>query len=91
MFTDHELDFLASYAEEHGLAAPDRLGDAVRVVAHLGGYRARKHDPDPGHQVMWHGQTRLGTAAMAHRIGFKLGRRYALRDESKAVVMHNLS
>ena len=25
MFTGHELDFLASYADEHGLSAPDRL------------------------------------------------------------------
>ena len=25
MFTGHELDFLTSYAEEHGLLAPDRL------------------------------------------------------------------
>ena len=91
MFTGHELDFLASYADEHGLSAPDRLGDAVRLVAHLGGYRARKHDPDPGRQVMWHGQTRLGSAAMGHRIGFKAGRKHALREEGNAVSMHNLS
>ncbi len=91
MFTGHELDFLASYADEHGLSAPDRLGDAVRLVAHLGGHRARKHDPDPGHQVMWHGRTRLGSAAMGHRIGFKAGRRHALREDGNAVVMHDLS
>ena len=82
MFTDNELDFLRSYAEEHGLPAPDRLGDAVNLVAHLGGYRARKHDPDPGHQVMWHGQTRLGSAALGHLIGFKAGLRHALREKS---------
>ena len=91
MYADHELDFLASYAEEYGLAAPDRLGDAVRVVAHLGGYRARKHDPDPRHKVMWHGQTRIESAAMGHRIGFKADRKHALREDGNAVAMRNLS
>ena len=50
MFADRELGFLRDYALEHGLDAPQRLGDAVRLVAHLGGYRDRKHDPDPGNQ-----------------------------------------
>ena len=36
MFTGHEIDFLASYADEHGLPAPNLLGDAVRLVANLG-------------------------------------------------------
>ena len=38
-------------ANRYGLKVPNRLGDAVRLVAHLGGYRDRKHDPDPGHQM----------------------------------------
>ncbi len=80
MFTDHELDFLRDYAHEHGLTAPDQLGDAVRLVAHLGGYRNRRHDPDPGNQIMWHGQTRLSSAALGHRIGFLAGQRHALRE-----------
>ena len=78
MFTDNELDFLRNFAEEHGLPAPDRLGDAMNLVARLGGHRARKHDSDPGHQVMWRGQTMLGWAALGHLIGFKAGRRHAL-------------
>ncbi|MDE0222930.1 MAG: IS4 family transposase [Spirochaetaceae bacterium] len=78
MFADHELAFLHDYALEHDLTPPSRLGDAVRLVAHLGGYRDRKHDPDPGHQIMWHGQTRLSSAALGHRIGFQAGQRYAL-------------
>ncbi len=80
MFADHELDFLRDYALENNLTAPDRLGDAVRLVAHLGGYRDRKHDPDPGNQIMWHGQTRLSSAALGHRIGFQAGQRHALRQ-----------
>ena len=91
MFADHELDFLRAYADEYGLIAPDRLVDAVRLVAHLGGYRARKHDPDPGHKIMWHGQTKLGSAALGHRIGFEAGRRKALQEKSETVSIQNSS
>ena len=80
MFAYGELGFLRGYAARYGLKAPERLGDAVRLVAHLGGYRDRKHDPDPGNQIMWHGQTRLTSAALGHAIGFRAGRRHALRE-----------
>ena len=86
MFADHELDFLGDYAHQHGLAIPERLGDAVRLVTHLGGYRDRKHDPEPGHQIMWHGQTRLTSASLGHRIGyqtgFQAGHKHAMRQAS---------
>jgi len=84
MFTDGELGFLRDYANRYRLEPPNPLGNAVRLVAHLGGYRDRKHDPDPGHQIMWHGQTRLTSAALGHDIGreagFRDGQRHALRD-----------
>jgi hypothetical protein len=35
------------------------LGDAVRLVAKLGGYLARASDPPPGHQLMWQGYAQL--------------------------------
>ena len=79
MFTDQELAFLRDYATRYALQAPERLGDAVRLVAHLGGYRDRKHDPDPGNQIMWHGQTRLTSAALGHEIGFQAGQKHILR------------
>ena len=79
MFTDQELNFLRDYATRYALEAPEQLGDAVRLVAHLGGYRDRKHDPDPGHQIMWHGQTRLTSAALGHEIGFQAGQKHLLR------------
>jgi hypothetical protein len=41
------------------LLPPRRLGDAVRLVARLGGYLDRANDPPPGHQVMWRGITQL--------------------------------
>ncbi len=38
--------------------------------------------PKPGHQIMWHGQTRLTSAALGHEIGrevgFRDGQRHAL-------------
>ena len=79
MFADAEIAFLRDYAAKYGLDAPERLGDAVGLVAHLGGYRDRRHDPDPGNQIMWHGQTRLTSAALGHEIGFMAGQRQALR------------
>ena len=91
MFADHELDFLRDYAMEHGLSTPERLGDAVRLVAILAAIAPRKHDPDPGNQIMWHGQTRLSSASLGHRIGFKAGRRHALRQVEEPVVVPDLS
>jgi len=35
------------------------LGDAIKLVAKMGGYLARKHDPPPGHQIMWRGYLNL--------------------------------
>jgi hypothetical protein len=35
------------------------LGEAVGLVARLGGYLGRTKDPPPGHQVLWHGHARL--------------------------------
>ena len=92
MYTDAELAFLRDYARKHGMAGPVRLGDAVGLVAHLGGYRDRTHDPDPGNQIMWTGCNRLSSAAPGHEIGrevghevgydsgFADGRNYALRQ-----------
>ena len=85
-FADHELDFPRDHAMEHGPTAPDRLGDAVRLVAHLGGYRARKHGPDPGNQTTWDGRSRLSSASLGLRIGFKAGQRHALRQVEEPVV-----
>ena len=80
MFTDQELAFLRNYANRCNLTQPKLLGDAVRVVAHLGGYRYRTGDPDPGQKIMWQGQTRLTTAALAHDIGFEAGQKHHLQS-----------
>lgn len=81
MFTDHELDFLADYAAQRGLGGPASLGAAVGLVAHLGGYRDRKHDPDPGHQIMWHGYSTLTSATLGHQVAMESVRRRALTGQ----------
>jgi len=35
------------------------IGDAVKLVARLGGHLDRKDDLPPGHQVMWNGYAAL--------------------------------
>lgn len=59
LFSDIELKVLKAFAESRKLKPPTRLHDAVHVVAKMGGYLGRKHDPPPGHQLMWHGYTYL--------------------------------
>ena len=52
------------WRSSQNLAAPPKnLGDAVFLVARLGGYFKRKRDP-PGAEVMWYGYAQL--AANAH-------------------------
>ena len=79
MFTDHELSFLHDYAREYKQQPPDQLGPAVRLVSILGGYMNRKHDPDPGNQIMWRGYERLSAATLGHRI--------AERKSSRAILV----
>jgi hypothetical protein len=38
---------------------PMQLGEAVQLVAALGGYLGRKNDPPSGHQIMWRGYAKL--------------------------------
>ena len=38
---------------------PKTLGDLVFLVAKLGGYMGRAHDPPPGNQIMWRGYRKL--------------------------------
>ena len=68
MFADMELRFLADYAAHATLPAPCNLAAAVLLVAILGGYQNRKHDPPPGHQIMWRGYERMSTATLGYRI-----------------------
>lgn len=44
---------------------PPRLGEIVRLIASLGGYLGRKHDPPPGPKVMWIGLQRIRDFVLA--------------------------
>jgi hypothetical protein len=58
LFSDLELEVLGAYAKK-SLKPPVQLGEAVRLVARIGGYLGRAHDPLPGHQLMWQGYSQL--------------------------------
>lgn len=73
LFADDELGFLGDYARYFGLRDPEHVEALVRLVAHLGGYRDRKHDPEPGLRIMWHGCVSLIPATLGHRISLKYG------------------
>ena len=55
LFSDVELRTLHAYAKKNGMKLPTLLGEAVRMVAKIGGYLGRNNDPPPGHQLLWHG------------------------------------
>jgi len=73
LFSNAELRVLGDYAQtrRRPRPRPTQLGQAVLLVATLGGYLNRNNDPPPGHELMWHGYTKLTAMAMA----------YELRDE----------
>jgi len=58
LFSDIELRTLQAYAKKK-TPSPLLLGDAVKLVAKLGGYLGRKNDPPPGHQIISLGYTVL--------------------------------
>ncbi|RLA38908.1 MAG: IS4 family transposase [Gammaproteobacteria bacterium] len=57
LFSDIEIRTLHAYAKKKGLKPPTLLGDAVLLVAAIGGYLGRNNDPPPGHQLLWLGYT----------------------------------
>ncbi len=59
LFSDIELRTLRAYSKKNGLKPPELLGEAVRMVAKIGGYLGRNNDPPPGHQLIWHGYREL--------------------------------
>ena len=71
MFSNIEIRVLGAWAKTITSAKPpSTLGEAVLLVARLGGYPNRNNDPPPGYQVMWRGYQLL--------IGMCIG--YQLRD-----------
>ena len=58
LFSDLEIRALTGYAKK-SYPPPTRLGEAVRLVARIGGYLDRGNDPPPGHRLIRRGLTRL--------------------------------
>ena len=59
LFSDIEIRVLRAYAKKKGLKPPLLLGEAVRLVAKIGGYLGRTKDPPPGHELIWQGYAEL--------------------------------
>lgn len=67
LFTDLEIEVMTAWAKANRSAAPHQLGDAVRLVARLGGYLAHTRDP-PGHQLMWYGYQYLNNLCIGYEL-----------------------
>lgn len=59
LFSNIEIEVLTAYSKKKRLTMPLMLGDTVRLVARIGGYIGRNHDPPPGHEIMWRGYIKL--------------------------------
>ena len=59
LFSDIELRTLRAYAKKKRLSTPSLVGEAVRLVAKIGGYLGRNHDPPPGHQLLGQGYAKF--------------------------------
>ena len=70
LFSDAELRVLTVFAKSRQRPPPARLGDAVELVARLGGWLGHTRDP-PGAQLMWYGYIQLVAMTFA----------FELRDE----------
>lgn len=68
LFSDIELEVLERIATRKRLKPPERLNDAVRLVARLGGHLGRKNDAPPGHEAIWMGYTKLRFMAMGYAL-----------------------
>jgi hypothetical protein len=58
LFSDVELRTLRAYAQKK-LKQSFLLGEAITLVARIGGYLNRSTDPPPGHQTIWRGYSVL--------------------------------
>lgn len=59
LFSEVEIVVLGAWAKTVRSKPPANLGEAVRLVARIGGYTNRNTDPPPGHELMWYGYQSL--------------------------------
>lgn len=69
LFSDLELKVLTAWANSRHYTQPPRnLGEAIRLTAMIGGYIGRKHDPPPGHELMWYGYQYLALMCLGYEL-----------------------
>ncbi len=66
IFTKAEIHMLRVYAHNYDLPELTDRASGVMLVAMMGGYMNRKHDPPPGHDIMWRGYASLQVRAIAY-------------------------
>lgn len=71
IFSELEIEVLQAQAQEYRLPEPSNLGEAIRLVARLGGYLGRARDPPPGHQLMWEGYKFLRAMCVGYALRAK--------------------
>ena len=68
LFTDLEIEVLTAIGERRrDLKPPRTLGEAVHLVARLGGYLPRK--TPPGHKALWSGNVKLRLLCAGYLVG----------------------
>ena len=69
-FEEAEWQALCVYHAQDPLppATPPTLGQAIGMIAKLGGFRSRKSDGEPGTEVMWRGLQRLDDITQTWRV-----------------------
>lgn len=65
-FTESELTMMEVYAHTYKVPTHTDLKSAILLVAMMGGYMYRKHDPPPGHEIMWRGYAKLQMRAITY-------------------------
>ena len=66
MFSESELMMMRVYARNYNLPEHTDLASSVLMVALMGGYMNRKHDPPPGYTIMWRGYANLKMRVIAY-------------------------
>ncbi|MDE0533509.1 MAG: IS4 family transposase, partial [Albidovulum sp.] len=77
-FSDVEIAVLSDFAAERRVKGPENLGQAMNLVAAMGGHLHRKHDRPPGSEVVWLGCARLADASQAAERARRLGSESAM-------------
>ena len=68
LFSEVEIRVLSAWAKSRRTPPPTTLGEAILLVARIGGYINRNNDPPPGHELMWYGYQNLTLMCMGYEL-----------------------